>query len=220
MSWLRLRRWLRRRQCHHPLMQRYLATALPSPRVEFCAASFLVVDLETTALKPDEGEIASIAWVPIERGVIALAGAEHRLVKVEKGVGQSAIYHQLLDDQLSGAATLREAMDAFLAAASGRTLVFHHAGLDLAFLNQACQAIYGAPPLAYIVDTLQLERNKLMATVGHIESGALRLHACRRRYGLPEYAAHDALVDALATAELLLAQVSHRGKGVRLTDLL
>lgn len=35
--------------------------------------------------------------------------------------------------------------------------------------------------------------------------GDLTLAGCRVRYGLPDYPAHNALVDALATAELLLA---------------
>ena len=40
--------------------------------------------------------------------------------------------------------------------------------------------------------------------------------ACRRRYQLPDYHGHNALWDALATAELLLAQLAHRSRGSRL----
>ena len=43
-----------------------------------------------------------------------------------------------------------------------------------------------------------------------IKSGDLRLQACRDRYNLPPYPAHNALIDALATAELLVAHASHR----------
>ena len=38
---------------------------------------------------------------------------------------------------------------------------------------------------------------------------SIRLHTSRARYGLPAYQGHHALVDALATAELLQAQVAH-----------
>jgi DNA polymerase-3 subunit epsilon len=50
----------------------------------------------------------------------------------------------------------------------------------------------------------------------------LRLHALRERYNLPRYPAHNALSDALAAAELFLAQVAHRaqGKGIPLGELL
>jgi len=37
----------------------------------------------------------------------------------------------------------------------------------------------------------------------------LRLHALSERYNLPRYSAHNALSDALAAAELFLAQVSY-----------
>ena len=40
----------------------------------------------------------------------------------------------------------------------------------------------------------------------------MRLADARRRYGLPAYRAHHALTDALATAELLQAQVAHHFK--------
>ena len=37
---------------------------------------------------------------------------------------------------------------------------------------------------------------------------SLRLHPSRERYHLPPYQAHHALIDALATAELLQAQIA------------
>ena len=50
------------------------------------------------------------------------------------------------------------------------------------------------------------------ATIGHLcrggLAGQLRLWNARTRYGLPVYKAHNALTDAVATAELYLAQVA------------
>jgi len=39
----------------------------------------------------------------------------------------------------------------------------------------------------------------------------LRLSDLREAYNLPRYNAHDCLVDAIATAELLIAIAAHRG---------
>jgi DNA polymerase-3 subunit epsilon len=39
--------------------------------------------------------------------------------------------------------------------------------------------------------------------------GALRLGALRAQYHLPDHALHDALGDAIATAELFLAMAAH-----------
>ena len=53
--------------------------------------------------------------------------------------------------------------------------------------------------------------------------GSLRLDAARRTHGLPRYASHHALTDAVAAAELLLAQVAELeqrlGREVLLRDL-
>mgnify|MGYP000657496520 CR=1 FL=1 len=217
---LKLKRQWYQRRCDQQVMQHFLAAALPRRSTGFLESSFLVVDLETTGLNAAEGEIASIGWVLIEKGAVQLSSAQHHLIQVKQGVGQSAVFHQIHDQQLESAQSIQAAMAAFLAAATGRLLVFHHAELDKAFLSQACRKLYGVPLIAPVVDTLQLEKKKLINTLGHIDSGALRLFSCRQRYGLPDYAAHDALVDAIATAELLLALVSHRGGKVSLAELI
>ncbi len=68
-----------------------------------------------------------------------------------------------------------------------------------------------------MVDTLELEarfhrhrRARMLATMLGRAPASLRLDASRRRYRLPRYSAHHALTDALATAELFLAQVGYR----------
>ena len=63
------------------------------------------------------------------------------------------------------------------------------------------------------MDTLLQEEFLLRRREQAIKSGDLRLHACRERYGLPTYQGHNALLDALATAELLVALAAHRSGG-------
>lgn len=46
-----------------------------------------------------------------------------------------------------------------------------------------------------------------------IEPGALRLQDCRSRYNLLHFQGHNALLDALATAELLIVMAAHRSVG-------
>ena len=217
---LQLKRKWYQHHCESELMLSFLSHPLVPESRLFPDCSFLVVDLETTALEPAEGEIASIGWVPVANGVMQLSEAQHHLIRVKQGVGQSAVFHQIHDQELEQAESIHAAMEAFLLAAAGHILVFHHAELDKAFLNQACRRLFGVPLVAPVVDTLQLEKSKLINSVGYIESGALRLFTCRQRYGLPDYASHDALVDAMATAELLMALVSHRGDEVSLGELL
>ncbi|MFA7552762.1 MAG: exonuclease domain-containing protein [Spongiibacteraceae bacterium] len=218
--WLSLKRyyWLWR-NCDSNV-ETLLRAPLPSAGAKFNAVDFLVVDLETTSLQAINGEIASIGWVPITGGAIQLAGAEHHFVTIQSGVGQSAVIHHIHDSELDQGLPIRVIIDRLLEVAVGKVLVFHHAGLDMDYLNAVSIKLYGTPFIVPIVDTLVLERRSLSRSDSALPAGVLRLHSCRQRYGLPDYPAHDALTDALATAELLLAWAASAGgeRGVDLVD--
>lgn len=210
---LRLRRLAyQRRVAGTPLYDCWRVT-LPDTRRDWRQIQFLVVDAEMSSLDVGEGELLSIGWVCLARGAIALDSARHYLVKAANSVGQSAAIHNLRDCELSDAETPGEVMRRFLEVAAGKTLVFHNARLDLAFLNKLCRQEFGAPLLLPAVDTLLQEQSLLQRREQVIKSGDLRLQACRDRYKLPPYPAHNALLDALATAELLLALAAHRSGG-------
>lgn len=171
------------------------------PNTPFDEAKFLALDLETTGLDPAHDHVVSAGWVPIVGREVVLAGAEHRLVRPPGVVGESATIHGLTDVAVADATSFDEVLPDLLGALSGRVLVCHHAPVEIGFLRAA------APNLAATwVDTLALEQR--LHTGRDLPPGALRLGAVRRRHGLPSYAAHSALTDALAAAELLLAQVA------------
>ena len=92
-------------------------------------------------------------------------------------------------------------------------LLAHHARVEMGFLSAACRRLYGCPFLAPVVDTLGLERRWLVQRGHVVHTGGLRLGTLRNYYHLPRYPAHNALSDALAAAELFLAQVEHRSGG-------
>lgn len=170
---------------------------------------FLAVDVETTGLDPRSDHLLSIGWVPVVGREIVLAGACELTIRPpgEVDVGASATFHRLTDDQLSQAAPLADVLPRVLAALHGRVLLAHHAPLELGFLGEATLAAYGARPPLTTVDTLALQQ-RLLPDHRRAVDGALRLDAVRRTYGLPRYTAHHALTDAIAAAELLLAQVA------------
>jgi DNA polymerase-3 subunit epsilon len=180
---------------------------------------FLVADLEMSSLDASEGEILSIGWVVIKHGKIELASAEHYLLKAKKTVGQSATIHNLRDCELQQGENIMFVVERFLQLAAGKVLVFHHSPLDMDYLNRASMELFFSPMLLPVIDTLAIEKKRLLRKQEHITPGELRLAECRSRYNLPAYPAHNALMDALAAAELLLAQLDHKGKGIRLADL-
>lgn len=180
---------------------------------------FLVADLETSSLNTNDGEVLSIGWVVIKQGKIQLASAEHHLLKPQKSVGQSATIHHLRDCELEQGEDLIVVAERFLKVAAGRVLVFHHTPLDMSFLNKASRELFNSPLLLPVIDTLEIEKKKILRQQDHIKKGELRLAECRSRYNLPAYPAHNALMDALSSAELLLAQIDYKGKGCCLADL-
>ncbi|MDG1388540.1 MAG: hypothetical protein P8P79_08895 [Halioglobus sp.] len=64
-----------------------------------------------------------------------------------------------------------------------------------------------------LVGTLLQEEALLRRHGRIIEPGALRLQDCRSRYNLLHFHGHNALLDALATAELLIAMAAYRSVG-------
>jgi DNA polymerase-3 subunit epsilon len=201
-------------------VQPFYTAQLPSLNDFSRDVEFLAVDIETTSLSADEGEIVSIGWVPMINGSIALSHARHIVVGIRREVGQSAVFHHISDEQLMDGMTATEMFEQFILAANKRVLVFHNAQIDMAFLNKLARRLYGAPIAAPIVDTMQWEKTKIIKRYHHIPTDTLRLHACRRRYNLPDYPLHNALSDALATLELLQAQIAHHGNESKLREIM
>lgn len=209
MAVLRLRRRWWRRRATSAACREFLSAPYPSPRSDWRCARFLALDIESTGLDPRRDQIISVGWVALEAGEILLGQAAHHLVRGESGVGQSAAIHLITDSARARGATLDSVLEALFQAAAGRVIVAHHAPVERGFLDAACRRVYGVPFIAPVIDTLALERRRFALRGGHPGSGELRLGACRRRYGLPDYPLHDALGDALAAGELMLAQAAH-----------
>lgn len=171
----------------------------------------LSVDMEMTGLDPKKNEVISIGWVPIINGEIVLSQARQIFVKPTAGVGDSAIIHGIHDRDLEDAMALSAALEQLLLAMQGRVLVAHHGALDIAFIQQAAQKLYGHKLPFDLLDTLLIEAKRLHRQGEHYDKQLLRLYSCCQRYGLPPLAAHNALSDAVATAQLFLAQAAEIG---------
>lgn len=185
----------------------YLSVPFDEPRTDARAGRYLAIDLELTGLDPRTHEILSAGYVPIDGPDLVHAGAEHHFAMPEGEVGQSASIHGLTDDHLATGMPLAELVPVVLGALAGRTLVAHHAQIEVGFLSRACERLYGRPLLVRAVDTMALQRRVLrLGSDSDVRPGVLRLQASRDHFGLPRYRAHEALTDAIAAGELFLAQ--------------
>ena len=197
-------------------MRDYLAVPFPRSGADYRSVGFVSLDLETTGLDPRQDEILSIGMVEFIRGRIDLGSAAHILVSPARAIPErSAVIHQITDDRAAKGQRLNEVLPLVLSRLAGRVLLAHHASVECGFLDAACQRVFGIPFLVPVADTEILIRRWLTRRNRPFTGRDLRLHALRARFGLPRYKAHDALVDALATAELFCAFVANRDLGTR-----
>jgi DNA polymerase-3 subunit epsilon len=164
-------------------------------------ATYVVVDLETTGLRPGSSGICEI-------GAVRMRGfevdAEFQTL-VDPGLpidpGASAVTG-LRTAQLRGAPRPAEAVRSFLAFAGDGVLVAHNARFDLVFLDRETELLTGSRIGSAVVDTVRLARTLLAGRVPSFGLGQLAWFL-----DTSERPCHRALPDARATAELLLALI-------------
>ncbi len=216
------RRQLARQTSPGPLKDFY-ETPYPDKSADVRDVDFIALDLETTGLDARKHEIVSIGWVPIHRLQIDFSGCVHQLVKPSGAItAESAVVHRIFDTHLEDAPSLEEGLAKVLPELAGKVLIAHHARVEWTFLSEACKRVYGAPFEMPTVDTLLVERRIALRRNQDLARGAYRLNACRKRYNLPRYGAHNALMDAIAAGELFLAQAEHKrhGKALALKEMI
>jgi DNA polymerase III subunit epsilon len=164
-------------------------------------ATFVVVDLETTGLRPGRSGICEIGAVRL-RG-FEVDGEFETLVDpgLPIAAGASAVTG-LRNEHLRGAPGPAEAVRSFLAFAGDAVLVAHNARFDLAFLDRETELLTGSRIGAPVVDTVRLARRLLAGRVAGFGLAQLAWFL-----GTAERPCHRALPDARATAELLLALI-------------
>ena len=164
-------------------------------------ATFVVVDLETTGLRPGTSAICEIGAVRIRE----LEQVDEFETLVDPGLriaaGASAVTG-LRNEHLRGAPRTAEAVRRFLEFAGDSVLVAHNARFDLAFLDRETERLTGSRIAAPVVDTVLLARTLLAGRVKGFSLGQLAWFL-----GTDSRPCHRALPDARATAELLLALI-------------
>src|SRR5438094_1003308 len=161
-------------------------------------ATFVVVDLETTGLRPGTSRICEIGAVRVRDFEL---GEEFELL-VDPGVPLGAAISALTglhDAELRGQPHPSMAVRRFLEFAGDAVLVAHNARFDLAFIDRETERLTGARLAGPVVDTVGLARRLL---AGRTRRAGLASLA--QFFGTEARPCHRALPDAQATAEILL----------------
>lgn len=189
----------------------------PAPETPIKDVDLLALDFETTGLEAEEHSIVSVGLVPFTLGGIQLGQAWHQVVRPEKPLHQTSItIHGITHSEIEQAPDLSEVLDTLFSYLNGRIPVVHYRNIERPFLNKALQWRLQEELRFPVIDTMAIEahlhpdRNPgFVKRLMGAEPLSIRLPDSRQRYGLPHYAGHNALIDAIATAELLQAQIAH-----------
>lgn len=178
---------------------------------------FWSLDLETEGLDPRRHQILSVGMVPVRRGLIRLSEAYASLVRPggQPTVENGAIgAHHLRPADTADAPDLASILPAVKERIEEGVLLLHHAPIDLGFLRRAFSENGHEWKKPLVVDTVRLlyrSASQERFLGGQNTDPELNLFAARQKFHLPLYPPHDALTDAIATAELFLALRSRLG---------
>ena len=177
---------------------------------------FVALDFETTGLNSKTDDIVSVGLVPFTLARIYCKQSKHWVVQPRRNLSESSIViHGITHNDVDNAPDFDNIIAPLLDALRSKVIVVHYSAIERGFFNSALLLRLKEHIEFMVVDTMELERRALKAKQGLIgqlfntKLGSLRLNDCRKRYSLPVYEGHNALTDALATAELLQAQLRH-----------
>lgn len=205
------------REARHPLLRDFYAAGVVAAQTPLEQAPLLALDVETTGLNAEKDGIVSIGLMPFSLQRIRCAEARYWVVKPRTELSDTSItFHHITHSDIRHAPALAHVLKALLNAMAGHVMVVHYRNLERGFLDQAVRRHLGEGLQFPVIDTMQLEalmhrgNRSWMDRLLRRPPVSIRLADSRARYHLPPYHAHHALTDALATAELLQAQVAHR----------
>jgi DNA polymerase III subunit epsilon len=211
---LALARW----RCTLPLQSRLLRQPLPSPWARLAEVEMIVLGLETSGADLAHDHVVATGWVLVRGGRLVMASARETRMRADLS---DAASEGPLEADVEDAESAEAMIRYLLSELAGRAIVMHDTALERPFLDAALQQIGGVPMPNPFISTRAIELRLAAAAAAKMHEGELLLDSCRARHGLPERSLRSAGADAVACAELLLAQVGRLGgpERVRLRHL-
>jgi len=176
------------------------------------------LDLETGGLDAKRDAVLAIGMVPVRQGVVHLGQAYSTLVRPgeDESIQEDSIRaHHLVPSEVLRAPLPEAVVGEVDERLRQGALLVHNAGIDVPFLRRLYRSAKRRWPAPPVVDTVNLlwalQQRKRFQDPDGTTVPVLHLGQARERLGLPPHLAHDALADAVATAELFLVLASRLG---------
>jgi DNA polymerase III subunit epsilon len=180
------------------------APKLSARRAPWRSVDLVALDFEATGIDFERDTIISFGAVPIRQGRIEIGDCLYELVhpgEIEPS-RESIVVHGLRPLDLVDAPSLESAKAALSSVMEGRFLVVWWAPVEAGFLNK----LFGGGTRSWLRRAVDV-RDLL---IGHEGTGAsgLTLTEAAERYGVPVVDPHQALDDALVTAQLFMVMAA------------
>jgi DNA polymerase-3 subunit epsilon len=208
---------------HSTVMKEFYRKSFPNKKEFISDIDIIALDFETTGLDINDSDIVSIGLVKISQLGINLESCTHQLINTKSELSESSVViHQITDTESASGINIETAIPNLLEQLSGNVMLAHNAKVEIGFINKMCQKLYGTEFMIPVIDTQYLAKRSLERKNQSYKSNDLRLFNLRKSLNMPAYKAHNALMDAIATAELFLAmfnKISPKSDG-RLSEFL
>ncbi|UJF17751.1 3'-5' exonuclease [Vibrio sp. SS-MA-C1-2] len=207
----RQQQWLAKNREHTKLLPKWLITLIETPIItkecDLRTVNILSVDMETTGKDPEKDQILSVGYVQINGKKIILSSSVNEYVNSHQHINiDAALVNQITSTMLEEGESLDEVMKRLFLAMKGRLLLAHGSFMEQGFIQQYILQRYNIADFPLIwIDTLLLYKS---LSELHNQPRDFRLGSAREYFNLPEYEAHDALFDSIATAELYLVLIN------------
>jgi DNA polymerase-3 subunit epsilon len=178
---------------------------------------FVALDFETTGLDASQNSIISIGLVHFNLQRIFCRKSKSWYINPQDNLQEdSIVIHGITHSDLQSAPSLLRILEQLLDELAGKVIVVHYRRIERDFLDSNLRALFQEGIVFPMVDTMQIEsdlQNKRSQRFSNWfkkkRPHSIRLANSRLRYNLPTYQPHDALTDAIATAELFQAQIKY-----------
>ena len=175
-------------------------------------AEFASLDFETTGLDRERDAVVSFGVVPVREGRVVVGEAIHQLVVPEvPSSAESMRIHGILPKDLAEAQPLAVAGETLRLALTGRFLLAWFASVEIGFLGR----LYGGRSRSWVKRTIDVRQ--MAIELEHLDQDVRQsLSSAAERYGVPVANPHEALDDAMVTAQLFLvlaSRLEERGFG-------